>query len=435
MKLRKGGMTAGSGKYRIVSQICEHHDTTVWLAMHTALNVKRIIKGIKKTSPYHDRLIKEAHLLKNLKHPFIPEIYDLEEDDDYTYIIEQYITGESLRSLCEKRLLSEKEIFHFIIQISNIINYLHSLPDEIFYLDIKPENIIISDNDCFLIDFGSAYPKSFRDKTVFGTKSFASPEQLHGGKISKSSDIYSIGKLLEYMLINGSLSPKTSKAVQKLIGQCTEKTIWHRIGSIEGLIARIKELQKRQSSFSIKPIRIAFAGAAENTGTTLISLLFSEYLTSIGRKCTYVESNDSGAWYSLSGLTSEDQALAGLETVSRKSYENDPPKDKDLILDYGCISKEMPQDFYTSDLVCITLGNRCWEAGEAVRVRALSRRCGKRIFLVNPVTKVSSFLASALDGEKYLAFPYVACTEISLRSTEVKAILHEIAVCAGIIIE
>ena len=428
-------MTAGSGKYRIVSQICEHHDTTVWLAVHLALNVKRIIKGIKKTSPYHDRLIKEAHLLKNLKHPFIPEIYDLEEDDDYTYIIEQYITGESLRSLCEKRLLSEKEIFHFIIQISNIINYLHSLPDEIFYLDIKPENIIISDKDCFLIDFGSAIPGSFRGGSLFGTKAFASPEQKNGGKITKGSDIYSLGKLLEYMQLHSDLSQKTSKALQKLIAQCTEKNIWHRIRSVEGLIARIKELQNTQSSFSIKPIRIAFAGAAENTGTTLIALLFSKYLTMTGRKCIYVESNDSGAWYSLTGHEAKDRALAGLETLSRKSYENSKPKDTDLILDHGCIKKDMPEDFYTSDLVCITLGNRCWEIDEAVRARALSRRCKNRIFLVNPVTKVSSNLADALDGEKYLAFPYVACTDENVIGTEVKAILHEIAVHAGIITE
>ena len=47
MRLRKGGMTAGTGKYRIVSQICEHSDSVVWLAEHTALNVKRIIKGIR----------------------------------------------------------------------------------------------------------------------------------------------------------------------------------------------------------------------------------------------------------------------------------------------------------------------------------------------------------------------------------------------------
>jgi len=435
MKLRKGGMTAGTGKYRIISQICEHSDSVVWLAEHTALNVKRIIKGIKKTSPYHDCLIKEAHLLKNLKHPFIPEIYDLDEDDEYTYIIEQYITGESLRSLCGKRLLSEKEIFHFIIQISNIINYLHTLPEQIVYLDIKPDNIIISDNDCFLIDFGSAYPHNSHDKRIFGTKAFASPEQFRGGKITKSSDIYSIGKLLEYMLCHSNLSGKPAKALQKIVNKSTDKTIWHRIGSVEGLIARIKELQKSESSFSIKPLRIAFAGAEKNTGTTFISLLFAGYLTSIGRKCTYVEANDSGAWYSLSGPVSDIQALAGLDTLSRKSYESSPPDVGDIILDYGCLTKDMPEEFYRSDIVCITLGNRCWEAGEAVKARALSRRCSKRVFLVTPASVISIFLADALDGEKYLAFPFTSSADEILKDTEVKTVLHEIAVYAGIIIE
>ncbi|MCR4624948.1 MAG: serine/threonine protein kinase [Lachnospiraceae bacterium] len=435
MRLRKGGMTAKAGKYRIISQICTHSDSTVWLAEHTGLHVKRIIKGIKKTSSYHDRLIKEAHLLKNLKHPFIPEIYDLDEDDDHTYIIEQYITGKSLRSLCETRLLSEKEIFHFIIQISNIINYLHSLPDQIIYLDIKPDNIIISDNDCFLIDFGSVYPNDLSDTKVFGTRAYASPEQLTGGRLTKSSDLYSLGKLLEYMLLHGNVSPKTEKALRKIIDRCTEKTIWHRINSIEGLLARINEIKKNTSSFSIKPIRVSFAGAAGNTGTTYLSLLFSGYLNSLGRKCTYAEANDSGAWYSLAGMIKNNRALAGLETLSRKSYENSTETSNDSVVDHGCLIKDMPEDFFRSDIVCITLGNQSWEIDEAVKAKALSRRCRRRIFLVTPAQKISSLTAEALDGEKYLAVPYIADPDEILKNTEVKTVLHELAVYAGIITE
>ena len=435
MRLRKGGMTAKAGKYRIISQICTHSDSTVWLAEHTGLHVKRIIKGIKKTSPYHDRLVKEAHLLKNLKHPFIPEIYDLDEDDDHTYIIEQYITGKSLRSLCETRLLSEKEIFHFIIQISNIINYLHSLPDQIIYLDIKPDNIIISDNDCFLIDFGSVYPNDLSDTKVFGTRAYASPEQLTGGRLTKSSDLYSLGKLLEYMLLHGNVSPKTEKALKKIIDRCTEKNIWHRINSIEGLLARINEIKKNTSSFSIKPIRVSFAGAAGNTGTTYLSLLFSGYLNSLGRKCTYAEANDSGAWYSLAGMIKNNRALAGLETLSRKSYENSNETSNDSVVDHGCLIKDMPEDFFRSDIVCITLGNQSWEIDEAVKAKALSRRCRRRIFLVTPAQKISSLTAEALDGEKYLAVPYIADPDEILKNTEVKTVLHELAVYAGIITE
>ena len=77
--------------------------------------------------------------MKNLKHPNIPIIYDMEEDDNYTYIIEQYIEGESLKCLCNKRLLSETEIYHLIIHIGHIFQYLHSVPGAIAYCDLKPE--------------------------------------------------------------------------------------------------------------------------------------------------------------------------------------------------------------------------------------------------------------------------------------------------------
>ena len=286
-----------------------------------------------------------------------------------------------------------------------------------------------------MIDFGSVYPNNSHDTKVFGTRAYASPEQLKGGKLTKSSDVYSMGKLLEYMLIHGNVSPKTEKAFTRIIDRCIEKNFWHRINSIEGLIARINEIKKNMSSFSIKPVRVAFAGAAHNTGTTYLSLLFSGYLNSLGRKCTYAEANDSGAWYSLAGMKEKHRALAGLETLSRKSYENSPNTSNDLIVDHGCLTKDMPDDFYGSDIVCITLGNQSWEIDEAVKAKALSRRCRKRVFLVTPAKRLSGLTAEALDGEKYLAVPCIADPDEILKDTEVKTVLHELAVYAGIITE
>ena len=70
------------------------------------LGVRRIIKGIPRSSPFHARLVREAHLMKNLNSPFIPTVYDVEEDDRYTYIIEQYIEGESLGAILQKKWLA-----------------------------------------------------------------------------------------------------------------------------------------------------------------------------------------------------------------------------------------------------------------------------------------------------------------------------------------
>ena len=431
---KKGGTTAQTSKYTIISLLSDHYDSPVWLAEHKGLHVKRIIKGIRKESPNYKQLLNEAHLLKNLKHPSIPEIFDLEEDDEYTYIIEQYIEGDSLGSLCSKRLLSEKEIFHFIIQLSNIISYLHSLSKAILYLDIKPENIIISGDDCYLVDFGSAHLQNDVTACFFGTRSYASPEQKKGDRLSKRSDIYSLGRLLEFMIDHGNISQKNEKALRRLASRCSERKPWNRIGSTKSLIAHVNTILGSHYSFSDKPIKIAFAGASHNTGTTYLALLFSIYLNSIGKKCLYAEANDSEAWYFLSSDRNQSQALAGLETLSRKSYENGRYGSACIIADYGCLSTDMPEGFYDNDLVCITAGNRVWETEDISRAGALSQNFTKIIFLINLTNKLHEKTADAVRKAESIAIPYVPGFDNVLTDEEVKAAFHELAVMTGIVL-
>ena len=431
---KEGGTTAQTSKYTIVSLLSDHPDSPVWLAEHRGLHVKRILKGIRKDSPNYKLLLNEAHLLKNLKHPSIPEIFDLEEDDEYTYIIEQYIEGDSLGSLCSKRLLSEKEIFHFIIQLCNIISYLHSLSEAVLYLDIKPENIIISEDKCYLIDFGSAHLQNDAAGSFFGTRSYASPEQKNGDRLSKRSDIYSIGRLLEFMVDHCNISQKNEKALRRLASRCSEKKIWNRIGSAKSIIAHINSILGSQDRFSDKPVKIAFAGASHNTGTTYLALLFSIYLNNIGKKCLYAEANDSEAWYSISSDCKQSQALAGLEKLSRKTYENGRYDPSCIIADYGCLYNGMPKDFYDHDLVCITAGNKVWETEEIFRARALSQKCIRTIFLINLTDRLHDKTAEAVKNAECIAIPYIPGFDNVLNDEEVKAVFHELAVMTGIVL-
>lgn len=397
--------------------------------------MRRIIKGIRKTSPFHDRLVKEAHLLKNLNNPHIPRIYDLEEDDEYTYIIEEYIPGESLKSLCSKRLLSEKEIIHFIFQISSIIEYLHALPGNgLLYLDIKPENVLICEDSCFLVDFGSAKAEDDEADVVFGTRSYAAPEQLKGEKLSKKADIYALGMLLSFMLAHGSVTRKKELQLNALVKKCTGKAVWTRFGSVKALMEKIKEISNETSSFSEKPMKIAFAGAAPNLGTTFIALLFSAYLKNLGRKCAYAEMNDSEAWYSISPHTNELRALAGLEVLSRKHCENRDIAGRDIIKDYGILTKDMPEEFYEADAVCILIGNRIWETYEIKRARALSKKCRKRLFLVNLAEIPNRSTIDAAASEIFMAIPYIRDFDELLKSSEIKSVFQELAIKTGVII-
>ena len=396
--------------------------------------MRRIIKGIRKTSTFHDRLVKEAHLLKNLNNPHIPRIYDLEEDDEYTYIIEEYIPGESLKSLCNKRLLSEKEIIHFIFLISSIIEYLHALPGNgLLYLDIKPENVLISGDNCFLVDFGSAKAEDDDTDVVFGTRSYAAPEQIRGEKLSKKADIYALGMLLKFMLAHGNVTRKKEAQLQALVKKCTGKTVWTRFGSVKALMEKIKEINNETSSFSEKPLEIAFAGAAPNLGTTYIALLFSAYLKNLGRKCAYAEMNESEAWYSISPHINELRALAGLEVLSRKFCENRDIAGSDIIKDYGTLTENMPKEFYEADTVCILVGNRIWETDEIKRTRALSKKCIHRLFLVNLTDALAKETTDSLASEIFMAVPYIRDPDEFLNNPDIRSVFQELAIKTGVI--
>lgn len=344
--------------------------------------------------------------MKNLHHPFIPEIYDLEEDESFLYIIEEYIPGESLRALCKHRLLSEKEIFQFIIQISSIISYLHSMPQKIIYLDLKPENIIVNGENCYLIDFGSARPEGSKEKMFLGSKGFAAPEQKQGQEIRTESDIYALGKLLEYLVSHSICSSKTKTGLNRLIAAATEPKFWNRIGTASDFMVRLKEMQKNIVATEEKQIRLAITGAHENIGVTYVSLLFCAFLEATVGKCAYVETSDSEIWKQLD-RDYVAKNFPQLEFTDCKSYESGNFPSCNLVIDYGPYKKNMPADFHEADCVCILVDKMAWGKKELLQVRALSQDCTNRLFLVNLTDCVSDDIAYLLKGEKIAAVPFV----------------------------
>lgn len=76
---------------------------TVWKAVHLGLNEYRAIKCVPKTHKDYEEFRREALVLKELKYPGIPLVYDLEEDSHYFYLIEEYLEGNSLYDLIQDR--------------------------------------------------------------------------------------------------------------------------------------------------------------------------------------------------------------------------------------------------------------------------------------------------------------------------------------------
>ena len=106
------------GKYRLCRKLGAGRSGTVYLAYHMELEEYRAMKIVPKTMADYDTFKREALFLKTLRHPGIPLVYDVEEDLDNSYLVEEYLEGESLYALV-KRLgsLSMKTTVDLVIQI------------------------------------------------------------------------------------------------------------------------------------------------------------------------------------------------------------------------------------------------------------------------------------------------------------------------------
>ena len=203
-------------RYEIIRELsCSRH-SKVYLVRHRILDVYRVAKIFTGSHEESERLLNEAHLIKNLKHPHIPVIYDIEqnigEDNDSICIIEEYIDGKSLRQYVNDETetngcLDIHEICRIGIELCCILEYLHSFNGEgILHMDIKPDNIMLDNyGKVKLIDFDNAVIAGCGMQVNNGSLLFAAPEQYSGEDAVEQSDIYSVGMVILFMISHGKI--------------------------------------------------------------------------------------------------------------------------------------------------------------------------------------------------------------------------------------
>jgi len=158
-----------------------------------------------------DLFFLEAQQLQRLgEHPQIPSLLAYFEEDDYLYLVQQYIKGDNLaQRLQEKGIYNELEIINFLKDILPVFRFIHER--EVIHRDVKLTNIMyrINDNKYIPIDFGVSKVISNSSGntpgTSIGSQGYAAPEQL-GGQAYPASDLYSLGVCC-FCLLSGIESP------------------------------------------------------------------------------------------------------------------------------------------------------------------------------------------------------------------------------------
>ncbi len=280
------------GKYEILSLLGTGSFGTVYLSKHKLLECYRAIKFIPKLNGQTDSPLKEAQLLKSLHHPGIPTIYDVEEDDAYYYLIEEYINGESLEDfLLQQSYISLSTFMDFCLQLCDIFLYLHTLkPSPILYLDLKPEHIIVCGMQIKLIDFNVSTNLSSLGNiyNLFGNEDFSAPELKSGALPNFLSDIFSIGKIMEYLSehLNSSVSPNFHNIIKK----ATNADPACRFETVDQLVSAI---QKEKNLINQPHLRkkILVVGSHPGAGATHVSISLVSALNYMGYHAIYYDTN------------------------------------------------------------------------------------------------------------------------------------------------
>src|SRR5215813_14329780 len=206
------------GAYRIEREIGRGGMGAVYEAVRADKEFsKRVaIKLVKRgmdTDFILRRFRKERQILAALDHPNIALLLDGgTTEDGLPYFVMEFIEGQPLYRYCDEHKLTIADRLRLFLSICDAVQYAHQ--KQVVHRDIKPSNVFVtSAGGVKLLDFGIAKllnPNLVGDIThdptatamLLMTPEYASPEQVQGGPIRPTTDVYSLGVLL-YELLTG----------------------------------------------------------------------------------------------------------------------------------------------------------------------------------------------------------------------------------------
>lgn len=208
------------GLYKVLEALGKGGMGEVYLAEDTRLGRKVALKFLSPElvgdSWAKRQLIKEAQAAAMLDHPNICAVYGLEEIDGHSFIVMQFVEGETLAALIKARRIEPSYVLPVAKQIVSALAESHA--HSIIHRDIKPKNIMVTaSGQVKVLDFGLAKTIQERknleatldsvsnlSKTglVQGTVAYMSPEQLRAETLDYRTDIFSFGTVL-YELLTG----------------------------------------------------------------------------------------------------------------------------------------------------------------------------------------------------------------------------------------
>src|SRR4029450_1026840 len=241
--------------------------------------IKVLPESLSSDPQFRDRFDREARTISQLDHPHICTLYDVGQQDGTSFLVMQYLEGETLEARLKKGALPLDQALQVAIQIADALDKAHRVG--IVHRDLKPGNVMLTKGGAKLLDFGLAKanaaspapvgmsmlpttpPGLTVQGTILGTFQYMAPEQLEGREADVRTDIFAFGALVHEMVSGrkafegsqatlisailrdhpppvSSLQPSASPLVDRIVSRCLAKDADERFQSAHDLLIALR---------------------------------------------------------------------------------------------------------------------------------------------------------------------------------------------------
>lgn len=208
------------GPYELLGTIGAGGMGVVYRARDTRLDrtiaVKVLLPEVAADPSFAVRFDREARIISALNHPHICALHDVGRENDVSYLVLEFLEGESLAARLMRGALPLSQVLKYAIEMAEALDAAHRRG--IVHRDLKPGNIMLTPTGVKLVDFGLAHPvgpgafamsietthpmPSTAVGTFVGTLQYMAPEQIQGREADARTDIFALGTMI-YEMVTG----------------------------------------------------------------------------------------------------------------------------------------------------------------------------------------------------------------------------------------
>jgi serine/threonine protein kinase, bacterial len=190
--------------YQILKPLGQGGMGSTYLAWHQQqmLVLKEMNAEVAHNIKAQELFEREAKILSTLQHVGIPRYQDFFAEAGKRYLAMDLVHGQDLeRYISSKGPVTLRQAIAWMLQLCEILTYIHSRQPPLIHRDVKPANLLVSNvgQQIFLIDFGAVKESGSAGSTRIGAPDYMAPEQNQGKPVTQS-DLYALGPTILFLV-------------------------------------------------------------------------------------------------------------------------------------------------------------------------------------------------------------------------------------------